>query len=135
MNPPYRTGGFVTIEWVAAIATLLLPVVLLVATLPSWAERRHAATIAAREAANVVVRDLRADGGEMLAVAQAVAHNYGVDPNDVDVVVRGRRDRRDYVTVSVTIRMPALAVPGLDAVTWSYTATQHRRIDDYRSVA
>ena len=47
--------GFVAIEWVAAVAMLLLPVVVLVATLPTWAERRHAATVAAREAA----RDLQ----------------------------------------------------------------------------
>ena len=39
--------GFIAIEWVAAIAMLLLPAVVLVATLPTWAERRHAASVAA----------------------------------------------------------------------------------------
>src|SRR5205085_9751848 len=32
-----REHGFVAIEWVAAVALLLLPVVVLVATLPEWA--------------------------------------------------------------------------------------------------
>ena len=48
-------SGFVAIEWVAAIAMLLLPIVVLVATMPGWAERRHAATVAAREAARDLV--------------------------------------------------------------------------------
>jgi hypothetical protein len=38
------------------------------------------------------------------------------------------------VTVEVHVRMPAIAVPGLvQAGAWTYTATQHRRLDDYRS--
>ena len=48
--------GLVAIEWVAALALLLLPIVVLVATLPEWAERRHAATVAAREATRVLAR-------------------------------------------------------------------------------
>ena len=126
--------GFVAIEWVAAIAFLLLPVVVLVATLPIWAERRHAATVAAREAAAAAVLRAQVDPAAARQVAVGVAHNYGIAPGDVDVRVRAGAGRGDYVTVEVRIRMPAVAVAGVvQAAAWTYTATQHRRLDDYRS--
>jgi hypothetical protein len=126
--------GFVAIEWVAAVAFLLLPVVVLVATLPAWAERRHAATVAAREAASAAVFRAEVDPGAARLVAVEVARNYGIEPRDVAVAVRAGARRGEYVTVDVSVRMPAVAVPGLvDAGGWTYTATQHRRLDDYRS--
>ena len=67
-------GGFVAIEWVAAVAFLLLPVVVLVATMPVWAERKNAATIAAADAARLLVADWpRAD----VAAAAARARSRG----------------------------------------------------------
>jgi hypothetical protein len=126
--------GFVAVEWVAAIAVLLLPVVVLVATLPSWAERRHAATVAAREAAAGAVVAAAVDPERAQEVGREVARNYGIDTADVDVEVRAGAARGEYVTVEVHVRMPAIAVPGLvEAGAWTYTATQHRRLDDYRS--
>jgi hypothetical protein len=126
--------GFVAIEWVAAIAFLLLPVVVLVAMLPVWAERRHAATVAAREAASAAVLRAEVDPTAARLVAVGVANNYGIAAGDVDVRVRAGAGRGDYVTVDVSVRMPAVAVAGvLQAGAWTYTATQHRRLDDYRS--
>ncbi len=127
--------GFVAVEWVAAIALLLLPVVVLVATMPDWAERRHAATVAAREATRVLARDwpsASADGAAL--VAREVAVDHGVDAGDVEVdvvsigVVRG-----DLARVAVQVTMPAVSVLGMSAGTWHYTAVEVRRIDDYRS--
>ena len=126
--------GFVAIEWVAAIAFLLLPVVVLVATLPVWAERRHAATVAAREAASAAVLRAQVDPNAARVAAVGVARNYGIASGDVDVRVRAGAGRGDYVTVEVRVRMPAVAVAGvLQAGAWTYTATQQRRLDDYRS--
>jgi hypothetical protein len=126
--------GFVAVEWVAAIAVLLLPVVVLVATLPTWAERRHAATVAAREAAAGAVLRATVDPDRAEEIGQEVARNYGIESSDVDVDVRAGAARGAYVTVDVHVRMPVIAVPGLvDAGAWTYTATQHRRLDDYRS--
>jgi hypothetical protein len=131
---PRAQGGFVTVEWVAAVAFLLLPVVVLVATLPAWTERRHAATVAAREAASAAVLRAEVDPGAARAVAVDVARNYGMEARDVAVSVRAGARRGAYVTVDVSVRMPAIAVPGLvEAGSWTYTATQHRRLDDYRS--
>jgi hypothetical protein len=126
--------GFVAIEWVAAIAFLLLPVTVLVATLPTWAERKHAATVAAREAASAAVSRAHGDAGAAQVAGRSVARTYGIAASDVEVRVANGAARGAYVTVEVLVRMPAIAVPGLvEAGGWTYTATQHRRLDDYRS--
>jgi len=133
---PRREPGFVAIEWVAAIAMLLLPAVVLVATLPTWAERRHAATIAAREAA----RDLQrrwpdGDAGEAELVAKYVAVDHGLRASDVSVrVLAGGSNPGDQIRVEVRVVMPAIAVPGLTRVGgWTYSTVASLRVDDYRS--
>lgn len=134
---PRRTseGGFIAIEWVAAIALLLLPIVVVVATMPGWAERRHAATVAAREAA----RDLadnwpNGDPHAAALVATDVAADHGIDASDIDVRVPTVGEARgDEVVVEVEVRMPAIGVRGMSVGSWHYTARATRRIDDYRS--
>jgi len=129
-----KNSGFVAIEFVAAIALLLLPIVVLVATLPVWAERRHAATVAAREAARAWVdawpRDNVADAAH---VAREVAGDHGVAAADVVTKVSGGVTRGDTVRVEVDVAMPAISVLGMAAGAWHYTAVESRRIDDYRS--
>ena len=128
--------GFVAIEWVAAIAMLLLPAVVLVGTLPTWAERKHAATVAAREAA----RDLQqhwpaGDPAEAALVAKYSAGNHGIDAGDVSVrVLAAGASPGDQIRVEVRVRMPAIAVPGVPPVgAWTYSALASLRVDDYRS--
>lgn len=129
-------AGFVAIEWVAAVTLLLFPVVVLVATIPSWAERRQAATVAAREAARELVRTwpVPDDAGAQF-VAATVARDHGVAADEIAVhVVAGSAARGGTVRVDVAMRMPAIALPGVRPIgAWTYTATATRRIDDYRS--
>ena len=127
--------GFVAIEWVAAIALLLLPMVVVVVTLPSWAERSHTATVAAREAARVLANDWpNGNPAGAVLIATEVASDHGVDAADVAVRVPSVGEARgDSVRVEVEITMPAIAVGGISAGSWQYTATATRRIDDYRS--
>lgn len=134
MNAP-RERGFVAIEFVAAVAFLLLPIVVLVATVPTWAERRHAATVAAREAARVLVDAWpNADPRDAVDVAERIAADHGVDRADVAVhVPSAGGGRGSYVRVEVVVRMPAIAVTGMRAGAWHYTAVELRRVDDYRS--
>ena len=132
-----RSGnGFIAIEWVAAVALLLFPAVVIVATLPSWAERKHAAVVAAREAA----RDLRRDwpGGNFAdaeLVAKYVAADHGIAPGDMTVSVLAEAvNPGDQIRVQVRVRMPAIAVPGLPPVgAWTFTTVAALRVDDYRS--
>jgi hypothetical protein len=133
--PARSERGLIAVEWVAAIGLLLLPIVLLVATLPTWAERRHTATVAAREATRVLARDWpNADASRAVTVAREVAVDHGVAAGDVDVVVVSPGFARgDLARVVVRVRMPAIEVGAISAGAWHYTASEVRRIDDYRS--
>jgi hypothetical protein len=138
MRATGRTGserGFVAVEWVAAIAMLLLPMVVLVATMPGWAERRHAATVAAREAARDLVDNWpngNPDSAKLVAID--VAADHGIDATDVDVRVPSVGDTRgDDVVVEVEVTMPAIGVSGMSVGSWHYVARATRRIDDFRS--
>jgi hypothetical protein len=115
---------------------LLLPAVVLVATLPTWAERRHAATVAAREAARDLQRNWPdEDVGEAELVARYVAVDHGVPASDVSVrVLAGGSNPGDQIRVEVRVVMPAVAVPGLTRVGgWTYSTVASLRVDDYRS--
>ena len=128
-------SGFVAIELVLAIGLLLFPVVLLVASLPQWSERQHAAIVAAREAAQVAAQEWPVDGGvDAERVAREVSTTYGIAPGDLAITVSPPPPRGGLLTATVTVRMPALAVPLLArAGAWSWTARESVRIDDYRS--
>ena len=137
MRAPRATidGGFVAIEWVAAVALLLLPVVVVVSTMPGWAERRHTATVAAREAARVLVDAWpNGDPAAAVLVATEVAADHGVASSDIDVrVVSVGEARGDETVVEVEVTMPAIGVDGMSVGSWHYTARATRRVDDYRS--
>lgn len=130
-----RQRGFVAIEWISSVAFLLLPVVVIVATLPVWAERRHAATVAAREAVRELVAEWpAAEPADAARVAREVAAAHGVDTAQVEVnVVNPNATRGDDVRVDVRIPMPAVAIMGIRIGGWHYTAMETRRVDDYRS--
>jgi uncharacterized protein (UPF0333 family) len=133
---PTRDRGFIALEWVAAVAMLLLPAVVLVGTLPTWAERRHAATVAAREAARELQLQWPAgNAAEAELVARYVAGDHGIAGSDVSVrVIATGTNPGDQIQVEVRVRMPAIALPGLARVgAWNYAAVASLRVDDYRS--
>lgn len=127
--------GYVAVELVVAVGMLLLPTLLLVASLPTWSERRHTAIVAAREAAALAVEGYPRDvTREAAAVAEAVAEVHGVDPDEIDVRVAADLRRGGSVTATVAVDMPALTVPFVGRVGgFRWTTEQTRRIDDYRS--
>jgi hypothetical protein len=131
-----RERGYVAIEFALAVGLLLLPVVLLVALLPSWVEREHAASVAAREAASAAAGAYPADGRDAarLAATDALA-NYGIAPADIEVAFdRYEMQRGGMISVRVTIAMPAIALPGIGAIdSFHWSVVHTRRIDDYRS--
>jgi len=131
-----RERGHVAIEFALAIGVLLFPVVLLVAVLPSWVEREHAASVAAREAASAAVASYPLDGRDAgrLAALDAAA-NYGITPRHIAVdFERYDRRRGGLVSARVTVAMPAIVVPGIGTVGgFDWSVVHSRRIDDYRS--
>lgn len=134
-----REGGFAAVEFVAGLALLVLPMAVLVVSLPVWAETQSSARVVAREAARVLVgADDDAQGrAAATAMAGRVADNLGVELVGVphfEGSVEGPPGRESEVSATVTVRLPLLALPllaDLTAVDWT---VEHREpVDAYRS--
>jgi hypothetical protein len=117
---------------------LLIPVVMIGAGVSRWPERQQVARASAAEAARAaVLADTHADAvANARFVADEVAANYGIARDQYDVRVEAPVwDWGEQVTVTVTMTMPALDVPGAGswgATEWSTSVTQ--RIEDYRGL-
>lgn len=135
---PGREAGFVAIEWIAAMVFLLLPVVLIGAGVSRWPERQQVARASAAEAARAAVLSETQGDAQAAArrIAAEVAANYGVPSGEYRIEVDADTwDWGEDVTVTVTMAMPALDVPGVGTIAtteWSTSVTQ--RIEDYRGL-
>ena len=129
-------GGFAAIELVAGVALLLLPVASVVFTVPTWSERQSAARAIVREIARGAVVTGLCDETSASILARAMAVNLGVPgravtielvcPNGAVLVPGGQ------VEAAVTVRMPALHLPGLgDVGAWTWTARHRQPVDRY----
>jgi hypothetical protein len=139
---PCEERGSVAIEWAMGLGVLVLPVAMMVAVFPTWAERTSMARVAAQEAARVgALADTPAGGMEAgEAMAFQVAANHGVPPAEVSVAVgvpsdaQGDPDRHGVVTATVTVHIPLTALPMFgSAGGFSWTITHIEHIDRYRS--
>lgn len=131
-------AGFVATELVLGLGLLVLPVALLVLTLPGWSERQTTARVIAREAARTVARDGRCEPEVAVALARTMAGNLGVTLHDVDVDVQCSPGAvlvpGSELEVDVTVRMPAVHVPGVGNVgEWTWTARHREPVDRYAS--
>jgi hypothetical protein len=127
--------GMAAAELSAAVALLLVPVLLLVVSLPVWSERQHAAVVAAREAALVTARAYPDDrSADAIVRARHVAALHGVPVDDVVVEIDADLRRGGLVTATVHVAMPAVSLPGRAPIgSWTWTTAHSVRIDDYRS--
>lgn len=129
-------AGVTAVETPLALVLLLVPVALMVITIPAWPERQTVARAAATQAARTAVLadswyEATAAGEE--AVARTAA-NYGLAPGDLVVDWDGGLSRGGSVTARVTVRLPALVLPGLGSVdAWTWTASHTEAVDRYRS--
>ncbi|MCZ7536550.1 MAG: YdcF family protein [Acidimicrobiia bacterium] len=130
-----KERGHAAIELVASVGLLLLPVVLLVASIPTWSERTHTAIAVAREATIVAASGFPGDAtAEAESAARSLAAAHGVPEEDIRVEVHTSDAGSGHVSAEVTVRMPALAIPAMGNVgSWSWSTTHTRRIGDYRS--
>jgi len=136
--PRVREQGFAALELSAGVALLLLPVVLVVLSLPRWVERQDVARVAARDAARVVGLSGWCD---RRAAEQAVARatsDAGLEPGALQVTLdcapAGPLPRGGQVTAHVRVAMPVLAVPMVgSAGAWTWTAGHRQPIDPYGS--
>jgi hypothetical protein len=128
--------GFVATELALGIGLLVLPVALLVLTLPGWSERQVTARAVAREVARATARSGRCDRLTAQETAATMARNLGLDAGDLAVglactpgaeLVAGSELEAD-----VTVRMPAVEIPGVGAVgEWSWTARHREPVDRF----
>lgn len=129
-----RDGGFVTLELVLGLVVLILPVVLLVLTLPAWFARQNIARLAAQQAARTAVLDSSLAQGA--SAAEQIGAHYGLTSGDLRVSFAPSSGLQPGTTVSsqVTVRMPAVTIPGLGSVGgfW-WTAGFSEQVDVYRS--
>lgn len=147
-----RQAGHAAVELVLGAGLLVLPVAVLVMSLPTWVQRETMAQVAAQEAArSVVLAGDPADAAlRAAALVETTAANHGVPPADVAVCHTAHSadsqpptsctglvavGRHDAVTTAVTVRLPALVLPGLPITLPSvgYTARHTEYLDPYRS--
>lgn len=130
--------GFIAAELAMGIGLLVFPVALLVLTLPGWSERQATARVITREVARRIAREGVCDVGAARALGATMARNLGV-PSDgftVDVICPGGAVLTPGADVEarVTVRMPAVEIPGIGAVgEWSWTARHREPVDRYGS--
>jgi hypothetical protein len=136
--PIQRDGGFAAIELSAGVALLLLPVALLVLSLPEWSSRQGIARLAARDGARAVAIAGGCDPGRADRAVAAIAAGAGL-PDDalrvsLDCAAGDPLPRGGTVTARVTVAMPAVAVPLIGSTpAWSWTAVHREPVDPYGS--
>jgi hypothetical protein len=117
------------------LGLIVIPVLVLVLTLPAWEQRTVDAQDAARNAARALV--VADDWGDGVAAAdQAVYETVSSDglvAADVSLSLSGSLKPGSTVTASVTVLVPAGNVPGLGFIgTLHYTASSTQHVDAYR---
>jgi hypothetical protein len=130
--------GFAAIELSAGVALLVLPIVLLVVSLPRWSERQGLARAAAREAARVVGLHGWCDEPAAALAVRRVAADAHLEPTtlrlSLDCLPSVPVARGGTVTARVTVDMPAVDVPLIGAAgQWSWTAQHKEPVDRYGS--
>ncbi len=133
-----RERGFAAIELSAGIALLVLPVALLVLSLPQWSSRQGMARLAARDAARVVALAGWCDRDAAQAAVDRIAEDADLHPGALALTLDCEGSvplpRGGAVTAWVTVGMPVLDVPILGrAAAWSWTAPHREPVDPYGS--
>lgn len=135
--------GAVPIEFALGVGVLVLPIAMMVATFPTWAERSTMARVAASEAARAAALATDAGQGEAVGAALAVriAENHGAGADLVGLSVTVDRDehgdphRRGGAHAEVAVRMPLTALPFIgEAGGFTYTARHTEPVHPHRSL-
>ncbi|MGO9660231.1 MAG: hypothetical protein ACLQVK_04185 [Acidimicrobiales bacterium] len=135
---PTEQGSATPLSLMLGVGLIVVPVLVLVLTLPAWEQRTVDAQDAARDAARALVE--ADDWGDGVAAAeQAVSEivsSDGLVAADVSLSLAGSLGPGGTVTASVTVLVPAGNVPGLGFIgTLHYTASSTEHVDAYRDSA
>lgn len=144
MPVPQRHGecGFVVTEWVVGVVVVMVPVMLLMAVLPTWAARHEAAAAAAREATRtaVTLEDPGAARSAAVGAAHDVLRGRGIDPAGVRIEVGvpsaspGRLLRDGVVRATVALPAESVTIPLLGVIRGPVVGAAHARpLNPHRS--
>ena len=125
-------------EFALGVAVLLVPVACLVLTLPTWSERKTTARAIVREVARVVASTGVCDQESARGLTEIMARNLGLARGDATIELRCRPGAPlvpgSELEAAVTVRMPAVDIPGVGPVgEWSWTARHRQPVDRYVS--
>lgn len=129
--------GLAAAELALFTGFILMPVLIMLFSLPTWWERQSLGRLAAQETARTVaLADSWQEGMERgHAMAAQLALNHGVDPADLQVGFAGSLERGATVTATVTVTVPALVVPLITSVPSFELGFAHTEaVDLYRSL-
>ncbi|MGH8921518.1 MAG: hypothetical protein ACRD0H_24805 [Actinomycetes bacterium] len=127
--------GFAALELAFGLVILVL-VAIVTITLSTWPERATTGRKVARVAAQAAAEQTSWDDAQAAGASAAdeAATNYGLRPGDFTVNFAGSIERDGSVTATVSIRMPAIAVPGINAGEWTWTTSNTQAAGAYRSL-
>jgi hypothetical protein len=128
----------VAIEFVLGVAVLLLPVAAIVFVMPTWSERQTSARAIAREVGRTVARDGACRPDVASDLAGTMGANLGLQRGDVTVALDCATGAPlapgGDLEVTVTVRMPAVELPGLGALgQWTWSSRHRQPVDLYGS--
>ncbi|WP_108666496.1 hypothetical protein [Euzebya rosea] len=131
--------GFVTAEWMVGVALLVVPTLLVIAVLPSWAARHETVAVAAREGARAAAAATDAVTARAAAAraAMEVLDRRGLPTDEATVTVdlpSGPTLPRDgQVRVRVVLPTAPVTLPGGGTVDGPSVTGEHARaLDPYR---
>jgi hypothetical protein len=131
-----RSAGYAAAEFQVGVAFIIVPVTLLVLSLPLWLERQAMAQRAANESARrmVLAPDWSTGLTQGHVVIEEIERNYDLPEGDLAASFTGNLARGQTVRSEVTVKMPALAIPFIGRVgTWHWKAVHVEHVDNYRS--
>jgi hypothetical protein len=129
-------SGFAPLTMALGVSLLVIPVLLVVLTLPSWEER----TVDAKDMAANAARILASASGWQPGITQAdqtiaeMAANQGIPTGQINVSYHGSLNPGATITVDLTVTIPAGTIPAIGSFgTFHYTASSTQHIDSYKS--
>ena len=130
-----QRGSAIPFSLLLGTTLIVMPVMLLVLTLPTWEQRAVDAEDAARSAARALVTADNWGDGVSAAneVVSQLAAGDNLPPGDLTVAYSGSLDPGGMVSAAVTVVIPAGNLPGLGFVgELHYTASSTEHVDSYR---
>ncbi|MPZ53314.1 MAG: hypothetical protein GEU79_11385 [Acidimicrobiia bacterium] len=133
-----KQRGSVAIDVSMGVCFILIPLLLLVTSVPGWLAAHEIASTAAREAARAAVVEPTSEAARIAAqeAAALVVNERSSDIGFLGVELKGEWDRGEVIEVTVSVSAPPIWVPLWGTVGDGYqvSAGSSERIGEWRSL-